>query len=297
LDEATRVQVIEEVLERGSCQDIEAIPEHIRHTFVVSSDISANEHVHMQAAMQRFVDNSISKTCNFPAEASEREVADAYQKAWELGCKGLTVYVTGSRHKVVLETKETAKSKRSGDLDQLTIWNEDKKPRPTRLKGATYQIDTPLGKAFITINENGGGEGQPFEVFITTAKAGSETAAISEAIGRMASYILRIASTVTPRQRMAEMVRQLSGIGGGRPLGFGPNRVLSLPDGVAQAMAQYLGDTPEGREFRWELEEKSESKQTPLPMTIGDLCPECGVGSLVNEEGCRKCYSCGYSEC
>lgn len=297
LDEATREHVVEQVLERGSCQDIETIPEHIRHTFVVSADINAHEHVQMQAAMQRFVDNSISKTCNFPAEATEQDVADAYQQAWELGCKGLTVYVTGSRQKVVLETKETAQGKRSDDLDQLTIWNEDKKPRPTRLKGATYQIDTPLGKAFITINENGGGEGQPFEVFITTAKAGSETAAISEAIGRMASYILRIASTVTPRQRMAEMVRQLSGIGGGRPLGFGPNRVLSLPDGVAQAMAQYLGDTPEAREFRWELEENSEPKQSPLPMTIGDLCPECGVGSLVNEEGCRKCYSCGYSEC
>ena len=297
LDEATREEVIEEVLERGTCQDIEAIPEHIRHTFVVSSDITALEHVHMQAAMQRFVDNSISKTCNFPAEATEDDVAEAYKMAWDLGCKGLTVYVTGSRQKVVLETKETAESKKRGDMDQLTIWNEDKKPRPTRLNGATYQIDTPLGKAFITINENGGGEGQPFEVFITTAKAGSETAAVSEAIGRMASYVLRIASTVTPRQRMAEMVRQLSGIGGGRPLGFGPNRVLSLPDGVAQAMAQYLGDTPEGREFRWEPESQQESQQSPLPMEIGDLCPDCGVGSLINEEGCRKCYSCGYSEC
>jgi ribonucleoside-diphosphate reductase alpha chain len=85
------------------------------------------------------------------------------------------------------------------------------------------------------------------------------------------------------------MVRQLSGIGGGRPLGFGPNRVLSLPDGVAQAMAQYLGDTPEA--FVEQVE------QAPLPMEIGDLCPECGVGSVVKEEGCQKCYSCGYSEC
>jgi ribonucleoside-diphosphate reductase alpha chain len=288
MDEEARQMVIDQVLDKGTCQGIDEIPEHIRGVFVVSSDISADEHVRMQAALQAFVDNSISKTCNFSEDATGEDVAEAYRKAWELGCKGLTVYVTGSRQKVVLETKATAAKKREEEQDQLTIWNENKKPRPTRLVGATYQIDTPLGKAFVTINHNGGG--QPFELFITTAKAGSETAAVSEAIGRMASYILRIASTVPPRERMAEMVRQLSGIGGGRPLGFGPNRVLSLPDGLAQAMAQYLGDTPEA--FDWE-----EGDQHSLPLAIGDLCPECGVGSLVNEEGCRKCYSCGYSEC
>jgi ribonucleoside-diphosphate reductase alpha chain len=287
LDEPTRHRIIEQVLEHGTCQDADELPDHLRHVFVVSQDITADEHVRMQAALQAFVDNSISKTCNFAEDAVEQDVAEAYLKAWELACKGLTVYVTGSRQKVVLETKATADKKLGGDGDQLMIWNENKKPRPTRLNGATYQVDTPLGKAFVTVNNNGGG--QPFEVFITTAKAGSETAAVSEAIGRMASYVLRIASTVPPRQRMAEMVRQLSGIGGGRPLGFGPNRVLSLPDGVAQAMAQYLGDTPEA--FVEQVE------QAPLPMEIGDLCPECGVGSVVKEEGCQKCYSCGYSEC
>lgn len=288
MDEEARADLVGQVMEQGTCQGLEAIPEHVRRVFVVSSDISADEHVQMQAALQAFVDNSISKTCNFPEDATEGDVAGAYRRAWELGCKGLTVYVTGSRNKVVLETKATADKKTVDEEDQLTIWNEAKKPRPTRLIGATYQIDTPLGKAFVTINHNGGG--QPFELFITTAKAGSETAAVSEAIGRMASYILRMASTVPPRERMAEMVRQLSGIGGGRPLGFGPNRVLSLPDGLAQAMAQYLGDTPES--YEWE-----EAEQHSLPLQIGDLCPECGIGSLVNEEGCRKCYSCGYSEC
>ncbi len=289
LDEAERAELVEQVVQRGTCQGVEGIPDEVENTFVVSSDISADEHVRMQAALQAFVDNSISKTCNFPEGADEQDVAEAYLKAWDLGCKGLTVYVTGSRQKVVLETQETAEKKAGPGRDQLTIWNENKKARPTRLKGATYQMDTPLGKAFITVNENGGG--QPFEVFITTAKAGSETAAVSEAIGRMASYILRMASTVPPRERMAEMVRQLSGIGGGRPLGFGPNRVLSLPDGVAQAMAQYLGDTPES----FDLE--APAPQGQMPMAIGDICPDCGDGSLVNEEGCRKCYSCGYSEC
>jgi len=296
IDELTREMIIEAVMKHGTCQKIEAVPEAIREVFVVSQDISAEEHVRMQASLQAFVDNSLSKTCNFPADASEEDVAQAYMQAWELGCKGLTVYVTGSRQKVVLETHETAESKElvADAPRQIHLWLEGKKPRPQRLNGCTYQITTPLGKAFVTVNENGSGLSQPFEVFITSAKAGSETAAVSEAIGRLISYLLRIASPVPPRDRMGEVVRQLAGIGGGRPTGFGPNRVLSLPDGLARALAAYLEETPEvipvelPREF--ELEEQ-------ISLRIGDLCPECGAASVVKEEGCSKCYSCGFSEC
>ncbi len=303
LDEETRQVVVNQAMERGTCQDIEAIPGSIRNTFAVSQDITSEEHVRMQAAMQAFVDNSLSKTCNFPADATEEDVARAYQLAWELGCKGLTVYVTGSRQKVVLETQATAAGKASSspeETSQIPMWSERKKPRPKRVDGCTYQVGTPLGKAFVTINQNGGG--QPFEVFITTAKAGSETAAISEAIGRLISYVLRLASPVSPRDRMAEVVRQLAGIGGGRPLGFGPNRVLSLPDGVAQALADYLGETPEFEmievspdvaQLSMPIDREAQSK----PESVGDLCPDCGDAALVNEEGCRKCHSCGYSEC
>ena len=289
VDEDARLRIIEQVMEKGSCQDVLEVPESVRHVFVVSQDVSAEEHVRMQAALQAFVDNSLSKTCNFPEEAAQDDVAKAYMLAWELGCKGLTVYVTGSRERVVLETRATA-ARRDLKVEpaQLRIWQEGKKPRPARLDGSTYQISTPLGKAFVTVNQNG--EGQPFEVFITTAKAGSETAAVSEAIGRLVSYILRVASPVPPRERMAEVVRQLAGIGGGRPMGFGPNRVLSLPDGVARALAEYLGHTPETGRVPSE-------PAGQIPLRIGDLCPECGEAALVNEEGCRKCYACGFSEC
>ncbi len=292
LDEDSRKSIIEDVMAKGTCQSVPEVPEPIREVFVVSQDITAEEHVRMQAAMQAFVDNSLSKTCNFPADASEEDVAHSYKLAWELGCKGLTVYVTGSRRKVVLETKETAAEK-GGDIEtaQMPMWNERKKPRPKRVDGCTYQVETPLGKTYVTINENGGG--QPFEVFVSTAKAGSETAAISEAIGRLVSLALRVFSPVAPRERLAEVVRQLAGIGGGRPLGFGPNRVLSLPDGVAQALADYLGETPEPRN----LEGQVPQGQQPLPMEFGDLCPDCGEATFVSEEGCRKCYSCAYTEC
>jgi ribonucleoside-diphosphate reductase alpha chain len=250
----------------------------------------------MQAALQAFVDNSLSKTCNFPANSNVEQVAQAYQLAWQLGCKGLTVYVTGSRHKVVLETQETAELKelQKGSPRQIHLWLEGKKPRPQRLDGCTYQITTPLGKAFVTVNENGGGAGQPFEVFITSAKAGSETAAVSEAIGRLISYLLRVASPVPPRDRLGEVVRQLAGIGGGRPTGFGPNRVLSLPDGLARSLAAYLEETPEIIPTTFLPDEIGEEQ---MAMRIGDLCPECGAATVVKEEGCSKCYSCGFSEC
>jgi ribonucleoside-diphosphate reductase alpha chain len=233
---------------------------------------------------------------------------------------------------VVLETKATLEKKQPGSEtetnqgesmvslydtspqdDQNVLWSESKKPRPRSLHGETYNIETPLGKAFITINENGGE--QPFEVFINTAKAGSETAAVSEAIGRLISYVLRLASPISPRDRLLEIVRQLTGIGGGRSLGFGPNRVRSLPDGVGQVLAEYLhgkdwhqaGDeTPGtngngGNGHRVAYDSSASRKPDPSPgspqQKIGDLCPECGEAAVVNEEGCRKCYACGFSEC
>lgn len=324
LGEETRNRIVEQVLLRGSCQDIPEVPESIRHVFVVSQDITAEEHVRMQAALQRFVDNSLSKTCNFPEDATEDDVARAYLLAWELGCKGLTVYVTGSREKVVLETHATAQSKSKGKAPAEApvaavpatettragvtppsgpavqpaeptpmLWHETRKPRPGRLAGFTYQISTPLGRAYVTVNENGGG--QPFEVFISTAKAGSETAAVSEALGRLISYILRLISPVSPRDRMVEIFNQLNGLGGGRTMGFGPKSVKSLPDGVARALREHLDQMAgEGGAL---TETEGTIQARTLPLKIGDLCPDCGEASLVNEEGCRKCYSCGFSQC
>jgi ribonucleoside-diphosphate reductase alpha chain len=299
VDKETKEEIINQILEEGSCQEIDQVPEELKEVFVVSADIPAEEHVRMQAALQAFVDNSISKTINFPAFATPMDVAQAYKLAWELNCKGITVYVTGSREKVVLETKATAQGA-AGEEDEYDLqgkyratWQESKKPRPRHLEGYTYSIQTPLGKTFVTINENG--DGQPFEVFVNTAKAGSDTAAVSEAIGRSLSYILRMSSPISPRERLDEVIRQYSGIGGRRPLGFGANRVRSLPDGVAQALREYLentggvsGDIPV---------ETTQPQTSNIQFKIGDLCPECGQAALVNEEGCRKCYACGYSEC
>ncbi len=311
IEKDKRKAIIDQVMREGTCQGIAEVPAAVRDVFAVSADISAEEHVRMQAALQAFVDNSLSKTINFPADAAEEDVATAYLLAWELGCKGITVYVTGSREKVVLETKATAEKKQVKPeippADQLVMWDDTKKPRPRSLKGFTYSIETPLGKAFITINENGGD--QPFEVFINTAKAGSDTAAVSEAIGRLISYILRLASPIEPRKRLKEVLRQLAGIGGGRSLGFGPNRVRSLPDGVAHALDEYLttrtGEETSGPAPAVQGGSNGQAVEAPAPVPVheqpllqfGDLCPECGQAAMVNEEGCHKCYACGFSEC
>jgi ribonucleoside-diphosphate reductase alpha chain len=318
LGEEKRQEVVEQIMRDGTCQLVAEIPQKVRDTFVVSADITAEEHVRMQAALQAFVDNSLSKTVNFHENATVEDVAGAYLLAWELGCKGITVYVTGSRDKVVLETKATVDKKQPAKTAAVQpapehVWHETKKPRPKALTGKTYNVETPLGKAFITINENGGE--QPFEAFINTAKAGSETAAVSEAIGRLISYILRLASPVMPVDRMKEVVRQLTDIGGGRSLGFGPNRVRSLPDGVGHVLNAYLREKEGAQPPLVPSSEARPPKSgnggthtlsevigTPEPpaahvLKIGDLCPECGEAAVVNEEGCRKCYACGFSEC
>jgi ribonucleoside-diphosphate reductase alpha chain len=314
LDIATRENVITQVVAEGSCQNVKELPEALRNTFVVSSDISAEEHVRMQGALQAFVDNSLSKTVNFPAGATESDVATAYMLAWELGCKGITVYVTGSRDKVVLETHATAKSKESpGATTGEPLWNESRKPRSGVLHGSTYKIETPLGTAFVTINQNG--DNQPFEAFVTSAKAGSETAAVSESIGRLISYILRLASPIAPRQRLLEIRNQLAGLGGDRQLGLGPKRVRSLPDGVSKVIDEYLRDTEEkaGGQETSGVPEKTNGHHNPDRSSLGaaapepvaaptaaikgELCPECGHATLVNEEGCKKCYTCSFSEC
>ncbi len=285
LDDAARERIVQQVMVTGSCQNVEDVPPAVRDVFVVAGDITAEEHVRMQAALQAFVDSSISKTINFSATATPDDVARAFQLAWKLGCKGLTVYVTGSREKVVLETEATRRARKQARRTPMVLTTV--RPRPHHLNGKTYRLGTPLGTAYITVNING--DGEPFEVFLNVGKAGSDTAAVAEAIGRLISFILRVPSPLSATRRLKQVVKQLKGIGGGRPLGFGRDRVQSLPDGVAQVLAEHLGMV--------ESPGETEGIEQLSLFPAGDLCPECGHAALVNEEGCRRCYACGHSEC
>ena len=221
---------------------------------------------------------------------------------------------------MVLETRATKaakekaevveeKEKASSTTPNYTNRGEHKRTRKRRLTGATYCTESPLGKAYVTVNRNG--NEQPFEVFANVGKVGSEGAAMSEAIGRLISLVLRLPSHISPNERLEMVVEQMEGIGGSRSIGFGPNRITSLPDALAQVLredldihhdaeaAYLLNEVPNvaGRAAHDEPELKVQQMQQ-LSATFGaDLCPECGHASFIRTEGCRKCYSCSYSEC
>jgi ribonucleoside-diphosphate reductase alpha chain len=158
------------------------------------------------------------------------------------------------------------------------------KPRPHSLAGSTYRMETPVGTAFITVNDTP--EGDPFEVFVQVGKAGSDTMAVAEALGRLISLILRLPSPLSARRRVEEVISQLSRIGGGQPTGFGAAKILSLPDALARTLGEHVGQAEAAAE-----EPAAERRQ------IGDLCRECGQATFIYEEGCKKCVSCGFNEC
>jgi ribonucleoside-diphosphate reductase alpha chain len=148
-------------------------------------------------------------------------------------------------------------------------------------------METPIGTAFITVNDTPGGD--PFEVFVQVGKAGSDTMAVAEALGRLISLVLRLPSPLSAQRRLEAVVSQLSRIGGGQPTGFGAAKILSLPDALARTLGEHIGL---GR---------GEEPETAAPAArrrvVGDLCKECGQATLVYEEGCKKCLSCGFNEC
>jgi ribonucleoside-diphosphate reductase alpha chain len=148
-------------------------------------------------------------------------------------------------------------------------------------------METPIGTAFITVNEPP--DGDPFEVFVQVGKGGSDTMAVAEALGRLISLILRLPSPLSSQRRLEEVISQLARIGGGQPTGFGPGKVLSLPDALARTLAEHIGQIkPAGKAPTGDLGARKR---------IGDLCKECGQATFIYEEGCKKCLSCGFNEC
>jgi ribonucleoside-diphosphate reductase alpha chain len=275
--------VMEEVAKRGVVHGLPGVPEDVQRVFVTAHEVPFEWHVRHQGAFQKHTDNGVSKTINLPNSATVDDVGRAYLLAWELGCLGITVFRDGCKEGVLrVGTKVPDKREAEGASSLPAVV----KPRPRSLSGRTYRVETPLGTAFIVVNANG--DGEPFEVFVSVGKAGSDTMAVAEAMGRLISLTLRMPSPLSPKRRLEEMIGQLSGIGGGRPLGFGPQRVLSLPDGIARVLAEHVGQVKA---------EESGPAAKGTKLTAGDICPECGQATFVYEEGCKKCYGCGFNEC
>jgi ribonucleoside-diphosphate reductase alpha chain len=272
--------------------------------FVSAMDLAPEGHVKVQAAIQRWVDSSISKTGNTPKEYTVEQTGKLYELLYDLGCKGGTTYRDGSRDTQVL----TAKKEEPKEEKPVVSRSTEPKPRvrSTVLQGTTYRKATPIGTAYITVNCDGPNPSDIFEVFINVAKVGSDVAADAEGLGRLISLILRMPSPLTPDQRAQAIIGQLSGIGSGRSMGFGKNRVMSLPDAVAQVLQQHIGSSDSEREASRLPDEEDEDEDggqldLGLPSSTAsvkpDICPICGNVSFVNIEGCKKCFSCGHSEC
>ena len=277
--------LMQEIAKRGSLHGIPGLPEHATRVFKTSHEIGFEWHVRHQAAFQRSTDNGVSKTINLPNNASEDDVARAYRLAWELGCLGITVFRDGCKGEQVLNIGVSNKKDKSAAA-AAPVGAAVIKPRPRSLKGSTYRTETPIGTAWITITENS--EHEPFEVFVQVGKGGSDTMAVAESLGRLISLILRLPSPFSAQRRLEEVISQLARIGGGQPTGFGPTKILSLPDALSRVLAEHIGELKAAPELPVAVDPRKQ---------IGDLCKECGQATFVYEEGCKKCLSCGFNEC
>ncbi len=250
-----------EIAETGSVQHAEAVPESIKNIFRTSHDISADWHVKIQAAFQKYTDNAVSKTVNFPADATVKDVEQVYRMAYEAGCKGVTIYRYGSRDQQVLNI---------GTEKQESVMITPR-PRPLRTHGVTERVSTGCGKLYVTVNSD---EEGICEVFAQMGKTGGCASSQIEAAGRLISLALR--SGIKPEA----IVKQLVGIRCPSPTWQNGKMVLSCSDAMAQVLKN-LTNT--------ELEIKEST-------TMMGVCPECG-SVMIHEEGCLNCHTCGFSKC
>jgi ribonucleoside-diphosphate reductase alpha chain len=253
----------------GSIADIDDIPEEVRRVFVTAHDVDPQWHVRMQAAFQKYTDNAVSKTVNLPNDATTEDVLKVYNLAYELGCKGITIYRDGSKQNQVLSFSE--KDKKGASRFMTAV-----KERPETLEGFTTKIKTGLGQLYVTVTEF---DGQPFEVFATIGKSGRSTTAKTEAIGRLVSLALRAGVKVNA------IVDQLKGIGGEHPVFQQGGLVLSIPDAIARVL-----------EKRYLTKATAGGRANHKNALLGETCPECGQ-TVSFEEGCMICHFCGFNKC
>jgi len=267
-------------------------------------DLTAEEHIRVQAAIQKWVDSSISKTANAPADFTVEDTKKLYEYAFDLGCKGVTIYRDGSRDTQVLSVEK--EDKKAEDKSEKAKIEKEYRTRPKKLSGATYKMNTPFGKAYITVNDL---EGKPFEIMINVGKAGSDVFAMSEALGRVSTLFLRFGE-LPDGNKARLLIKHLKGIGGSGAVGFGTNRVESIADAVAKALEIHMnGENSDDSiaatlDLGLEISKTNNNNHSHNGSKDGegfpdglDLCPTCGSASLVNEEGCKHCLSCGYTKC
>lgn len=288
--------------------------ENIPSYFATADDLTPEEHVKIQALIQKHTDSSISKTVNAPITHSVEDVKKLYLLAYETGCKGISYMREGSREGTLVRNKTEERK----DREERTNGEIKTHPweRPVKVSGATYRLKTPVGTAFITVNHDE--MGSPVETFINIGRAGSDVQAMAEALGRVISKSLKLGSNLSGRERAVLIIEQLQGIGGSRSVGFGSERISSLPDAIAKALSLDMGLLPDKKDEKpvqeklivngemnlqsngaahLNINTEEATNQLSLLSKQADFCPSCGNATLVHEMGCKTCHGCGYSEC
>jgi ribonucleoside-diphosphate reductase alpha chain len=281
-------ELMKRIAKTGSIRNVKEIPEDVQQLFVTAHDITPGWHIRMQGAFQNHVDNAVSKTVNFPHDAEKEDVKEAYLLAYELGCKGVTVYRDRSRDVQVL-TKGTTTTPLSPKIVP--------RPRPAVTAGQTIKVPTGCGTLYITINED---EHGPCEVFSAMGKAGGCAASQLEATSRLISYALR--SGISPEA----IVKQLRGIRCPSPFIGRGKIILSCGDAIGKTIESFLlrekpVDSVLMKEATtldhfYEGPEMEEDDDTAFLNNVIGVCPDCG-GALIHEEGCVVCKICGYTKC
>lgn len=275
-------ELLEQITNSGGIAHLDEIPADLKEIFQTAHDISPEWHIRMQAAFQRFTDNAVSKTINFSHDASVEDIRIAYELAYQLGCKGVTVYRDGSRENQVL----------SVGTGTSPTPNQEKKVaprmRPEITHGVTQKLETGCGHMYVTINTDALGA---CEVFVQMGKVGGCASAQLEAIARLSSLALR--SNI----KIDSIIRQLKGIRCQSPMWHKGKMITSCGDAVGQALEQFLALHRNGdvKDLSFRVETASEPEVYASRGTTA-LCPDCGT-TIEHLEGCLKCPSCGWSKC
>ena len=291
--------LLEEIAKRGSVKGIDEVPEEVKNIFVTSHDISPEWHIRMQASFQKYVDNAVSKTVNFPKNATPKDIEKVYILAYKLGCKGVTVYRDGSRDEQVLNIGTVGSKKKTSDL--LTP-----RPRPAMTQGATMKNKIGCGNLYVTVNSD---ENGICEVFTNTGRAGG-CPSQSEATSRLISLALRSNIDISEVVEQLRGIRCLSCISkkNGKGVNGDAIKVLSCPDAIGRAIENYLSTNGNRGDIELRKKEKNVQSYTgPIPIhsvsqlttvvqSSGVPCPDCG-DTLEHESGCIVCRSCGFSQC
>lgn len=276
-----------EVIEKGNLKDIESVPRKIKRLFVTAHEIAPEWHVRMQAAFQKYTDNAVSKTVNFPHNATKEDVARVYMLAYKEGCKGITIYRDRSREKQVLSLNKAEQQAEEEKKAKLIP-----RERPVITRGFTEKVATGCGNLYVTVNTDE--EGRLYEVFCTLGKTGGCASAQLEAIGRLISTALRSGVDVE------SLIKQLKGIRCPSIAWDKGHAILSCADAIAGVLERHKNNSAGASEHKSKgATTTKDNFKTEFVGGIKNLagqCPEC-ASLLVYQEGCLICPACGYTKC